>query len=62
MRGKSSYAVGKHQKSLETWKQYFGQKSPKKSEIFRPEYDFHVPAISGAFLPEPAHTSSPRNV
>ena len=30
--------------------------SGKKSENFRSEYCFHVPAISGIFLPEPART------
>jgi hypothetical protein len=39
--------------SYRNWAEMIG-KSPKN---FRPEYCFHVPAISGVFLPEPVRTS-----
>jgi hypothetical protein len=39
--------------SYRNWTEMIG-KSPKN---FRPEYCFHVPAISGVFLPEPVRTS-----
>jgi hypothetical protein len=34
----------------------------KSPENFRPEYCFHVPAISGVFRPEPARTYRPGSI